>query len=524
MKKLITILGVVFINTLLFGQSPESFKYQAVIRDASGNIKAGANVSILISILKNSSMGQLVFAETQNTTTNAFGLVNLEIGSVNKTGIDTLDWSAGPYYIKVSVDGIDMGTSQLLSVPYALYAKNSLWKTSGSNIYYNGGKVGIATATPGSTMEVRGLFRTSSSTTRYLNFDAGNIDYNAYINFAGAFKTSRIIFQSNGVNKMVIHNNGRVGIGIDVPTQLLDVNGNANVVGNLTVGGTISGKVSIDSLHVSKIIGLLGQNNTMLFPDILNNYFNFSIDGVALTDKVVMVSSLGFETERISIPFGVDRYGKPKYLEQAGLSMEFPIIFETANTTDISILKNWFDATKTARSGSVIIKNLADVETGRWNYFEYIPDKYELGVDGRTRFTIKHKLIPNNLCHIEKAGDDFGDFQSFNPLTDKVVEIEGVSHIGFSPAVSVDTIQRTVTLTFDFNEGAGIYDWCSQTVKGLSSPKSFSIIETTDGVTEISRKNYFESIPIKWEIIYGFGLNNKLKGRVIIAYGYWENA
>lgn len=121
-------------------------------------------------------------------------------------------------------------------------------------------------------------------------------------------------------------------------------------------------------------------------------------------------------------------------------------------------------------------------------------------------------------------GADFGNEHSFNLATDKVVEIDGVPSNVFSPVVVVNETSRTITLTMDYNEGAGIYNWAKMTIRGLSSPKVMSIIETTDGVTETSRKNYYECITIKWEVIYGFGLNNKLKARVVIAYGFWENA
>jgi hypothetical protein len=397
-----------------------------------------------------------------------------------------------------------------------------LWKQDGSNIYYSGGRVGIGTTAPESALDVKGMVRASSSATRYLSFNTGIEDFNAYINFAGAEKPSRIIFQTNGIDKMVIANNGRVGIGTDTPTQLLEVNGNAVVNGNLDVKGTLSGELSIDSIHVSKIVGLLGQNYTMMFPDILNNYVNIEFDGIVFNEKVIMVSSLGFETERISIPTSIIN-GKQRYKEEAGLSMEFPIAFETGNATDIAKLKSWFDGDKHATNLSIIIKNLAGNETGRYNCFEYVPDKYEAGIDGRTRFTIKHNLLPNNICHIEMDGADFGNEHSYNAATDKVVEIDGISSNGFSPAVVVNETNRTVTLTMDYNEGAGIYSWAKSTVRGVSSPKTMSVIETTDGITETSRKNYFECITIKWEVIYGFGQNNKLKARVVIAYGWWEN-
>jgi len=125
MKRLCTLVSTVIITASLFGQVPSGFKYQAVLRDASGNVRVTTNVSIDVAILLGSAIGTQIFVETHLVTTNEFGLVNMEIGSKNPTGFNEIDWSAGPYFIKINVDNIEMGTSQLLSVPYALYAKTA---------------------------------------------------------------------------------------------------------------------------------------------------------------------------------------------------------------------------------------------------------------------------------------------------------------------------------------------------------------------------------------------------------------
>ena len=106
----------------LLGQTPGTFNYQAVLRDAGGDIRPGANVAIELEIHQATSTGTIVYSEIHNTTTNGFGLVNLKIGSVSPGSFATIDWSAGPYYVEVSVDGTSMGVSQLLTVPYALHA------------------------------------------------------------------------------------------------------------------------------------------------------------------------------------------------------------------------------------------------------------------------------------------------------------------------------------------------------------------------------------------------------------------
>ncbi len=123
MKTTITSLILVIVALCTFAQTPQSFNYQAVLRDASGNILANQNIEIQVGILQGSASGSAIFSETHSTTTNNFGLVNLTVGSISSTNFSSIDWTDGPFFIQISVDGTIMGTSQLLSVPFALHAK-----------------------------------------------------------------------------------------------------------------------------------------------------------------------------------------------------------------------------------------------------------------------------------------------------------------------------------------------------------------------------------------------------------------
>tara|TARA_B110000902_G_scaffold91157_1_gene108302 strand:- start:1002 stop:1952 length:951 start_codon:yes stop_codon:yes gene_type:complete len=133
MKKLI--LSLVAIATLSlnsFGQAPEGFKYQAVVRDAGNLILNNQAVGMQLTIQQGSIGGTAVYIETFSPTSNAYGLVNIEIGSGNTTDdFSTIDWSAGPYFIETAMDAtggisyVVMGTSQLVSVPYALHANTA---------------------------------------------------------------------------------------------------------------------------------------------------------------------------------------------------------------------------------------------------------------------------------------------------------------------------------------------------------------------------------------------------------------
>lgn len=111
----------IFSGILSIAQSPATISYQAIIRDNSGAPIVESDVTLSFSILKGSTSGSVVFSENHNAHTNYFGLVNIQIGSL-QSGLGTIDWAAGPYFLKIVVDTKEVGTTQLISVPYALYA------------------------------------------------------------------------------------------------------------------------------------------------------------------------------------------------------------------------------------------------------------------------------------------------------------------------------------------------------------------------------------------------------------------
>lgn len=126
--------GTILSITSIFGQVPGSLNYQTVLRDASGALMANDDVSITLSIMQGSATGSTVYSETHNTTTNSQGLIGLKVGSEDPMGFDSIDWGNGPYFLKTEVDGEETVTTQLLSVPYALYAESSETKDILENI------------------------------------------------------------------------------------------------------------------------------------------------------------------------------------------------------------------------------------------------------------------------------------------------------------------------------------------------------------------------------------------------------
>ena len=116
-----------------FSQTPESFKYQAVVRDAANNLITNQNVSFRLSILEGSQTGNNVYSETFAETTNNFGLVSINVGEgIPEYGDFTqISWESNSYYLSVELDETGsstynhIGTSKLNSVPYALHAKTA---------------------------------------------------------------------------------------------------------------------------------------------------------------------------------------------------------------------------------------------------------------------------------------------------------------------------------------------------------------------------------------------------------------
>ncbi len=135
MNKIFTVLSAVLISASLWAQAPQSFSYQAVVRGTDNALVSNKKVGMKISLLKGSETGSAVYVETHTPTSNANGLVSIAIGGGAKdpssNAFTTIDWSKGPYFIKTETDPTSgssyslSSVSQLLSVPYALFAVNS---------------------------------------------------------------------------------------------------------------------------------------------------------------------------------------------------------------------------------------------------------------------------------------------------------------------------------------------------------------------------------------------------------------
>lgn len=177
MKNALLTLGFsVLALSILFAQAPEKINYQALARDPFGNPIISQSINMRFTIHSGTPTGTTVYQETHSATTDEQGVFSLEIGggTVISGVFSDIDWGSSSHFLQIEMDFqvtgyVDMGTTQLISVPYALYAKRSgavsgtqgyvpVFGSQGdslvnSSVIFNSSQlnnVGIGTTTPGS--------------------------------------------------------------------------------------------------------------------------------------------------------------------------------------------------------------------------------------------------------------------------------------------------------------------------------------------------------------------------------------
>ena len=108
----------------LLSQSPQGIPYQAVMRNADGSVMANSTVNMTFMIHDGTANGIVVYQESHVLTSNAQGLLTCVVGNsvVSQGNFSNIQWGSGAKFLHVMMNGTDLGTQQMLSVPYALYA------------------------------------------------------------------------------------------------------------------------------------------------------------------------------------------------------------------------------------------------------------------------------------------------------------------------------------------------------------------------------------------------------------------
>jgi hypothetical protein len=296
-KTFLTFITSVALSSFLWAQAPQAFNYQGVARDLSGTAMATKNISVKASILDGSLTGTVVYSETHAVPTNQFGLFTLSIGTgtVASGTFANTNWASGNKYLKIEIDpngGTSYtlaGTTQLLSVPYAMYAAkagDSKWSDNSFGINYNGGKVGIGTSNPAWALTIEknasgadrnfvmlnntnngndatgGLtIQVGTDPSEIFSLGYGGPNYNLVPNSASRANiqsknlalratstTGDIAFHVGGFEneKMRINASGRVGIGTIAPSATLHTNGTVRLQG-LTSNNTLTNALVTDA-------------------------------------------------------------------------------------------------------------------------------------------------------------------------------------------------------------------------------------------------------------------------------------
>jgi hypothetical protein len=257
----IFILCSLFFALVANAQAPENIGYQAVIRNASNALVANANVGIRISILQGTATGTAVFSQTQSATTNANGLASITfgVGGFSTGDFAAINWGNGPYFIKTETDPTGgtnytiTSTTQLMSVPYALYAKSS-GSVANNNAWGLGGNTG----------------------TNVNNF-IGTIDDNDVIFKRNSIK-SGILGNTNTGFGMYMLNSNTTGINNTAngyQSLYSNTTGNANTaIGFTALAFNNTGFFNTANGHQALYSNTIGENNTSFGKEAL--YSNIS--------------------------------------------------------------------------------------------------------------------------------------------------------------------------------------------------------------------------------------------------------
>ena len=291
---------LLLISCSLFSQVPQGLNYQSVVRDSGGNPMSNQNIGLQFIIHQTSATGTVVYTEDWNTTTDENGVSNVIIGQgTTSDNFSAIDWATGHYYLEILLDNyggtnyLSMGTSQFISVPYALHAENvtndavndadadptneiqdvsSTVNDTNRTLQITGGTsttINVADNDNDSSNEIQNLSTTVNGTNRTLEISGANsITFNVADNdndssneiqnlSSSATGLNRTINISNGTSTTInIADNDNVN-----NNELQNLNLNGNTL-SLTQGGG-----AIDLALGANVVSSFSGNETSIDPN-----------------------------------------------------------------------------------------------------------------------------------------------------------------------------------------------------------------------------------------------------------------
>ena len=371
-KNLNSIIVLVLLSisiTTVYAQSPQKMTYQSVVRDASGNLLTNTTVGIQINILQGSASGASVYIETYSPAlqTDDNGWVSLAIGSgAPSTGVFAdIDWVNGPYFLLVEIDPLGgtsytiNSTSELLSVPYALYAETS--GSSNTNDSWSlSGNAGIDSA----------INFIGTTDDQALKFKIFNIPFGELNESTG----SMFFGKSSGLNNT---GDGNIGFGSEI---LLDNTGDGNIgIGKLALKANTTGNDNIGIGDQALTASTTGDDNIGMGNQVLKNNTRGS-SNIAIGFKSLSNNKLGIRNIAIGThPLYSNKLGQNNiaigtnslYSNEAGYNLaigDYALFVNTVGTYNTAIGVNALISNSLGNNNTAIGSNvMPNVTVGKFN-------------------------------------------------------------------------------------------------------------------------------------------------------------
>jgi hypothetical protein len=344
-RLLFVLVALVCLNKMN-AETPHGINYQAIVRDAAGSAVANRDISVRFTIRNDSATGSMIYRETDTVPANKFGLITVVVGGGNVVNgsFNGIGWASGSKFLQMEVDVnggtayVDMGTTQLLSVPYALYAESAgnnqtgpTGATGASGATGLQGATGAMGATgaagstgatgatgpqgdAGATGATGAQGATGAAGTTGVQGATGNTGQQGMQGPTGA---SDSVWVKN-VNDVYNINTGNVGIGTSSPQATLDVNGFTRLGSNspkisykkftgttpAVAGGTTSQPLGIPDSKILNVAVLVNDPvNGLLAPvlGIAGLDYSYTISGSVFQLKTTLLNSLNVLSKPYSL-------------------------------------------------------------------------------------------------------------------------------------------------------------------------------------------------------------------------------